>query len=126
MNRGGYGNFRNNDFNQTGRVLYSNNHNDTSIDIENNNFENLPNIMGTIFLNTTFNDNNPITVNGNDLRPLYGTVIKEDFEDDALLIHQSIGDMNTVASDYITSYYDNGNADGFFVYEGNSTTPLYP
>lgn len=126
MNRGGRSIIRNNDFNQTGSVLHSNNMFETSIDIENNNFENLPNIMSTMFLNTTFNDNNPITVNGNDLRPLYGTVSKEDFEDDALLIHQSIADMNTVASDYLTSYFDDDNSDGYLFYEGNNTNPWYP
>lgn len=83
--------------------------------------------MSIFYLDTTFNDNNSITVNGNDLRPMNGTTVtKEDFENDVLLIHQSIGDMNTVASDYLTTYYDDDNPDGYFLYEGNSTTPWYP
>lgn len=44
------------------------------------------------------------------------TANKEYFENDTLLIHQSIADLNIVASDYLTSGFYDDCRNGTFLY----------
>lgn len=122
MNRGGIGTIENNDFNKTDTPLNVNNHYLTELTIKNNNFENL---KWVLHLSTHATDNK-ITVNNNELTPIDGSTSTQDsFENEALKIHESLGENNIIGKDYLTTYYDD-KIGKMLHYEGDSTSPVYP